>query len=181
MQEYSKWFSPEPSEDSDYIRESPTLSVSRNAQINWDDPRIQSWSGHERQENGEYIAEAFEVQKNFAAVSVSVKRGDRGADGENMAHATAEMTSGGADLKDMDLRISQWENGKITTKKGTASEMKQALEESLERSTAELAKHKPQWLKEYDEAKKAENKGEATSSSDSSSTPKSSETSEKQE
>lgn len=73
MKNYSRWLSPAPEEDS--IRESPTLSVARNSQIDWNDPRIQAWNGVEREQNGEYIEEAFDVQKNFAAISVSLERG----------------------------------------------------------------------------------------------------------
>ncbi len=71
---YDQWLSPKP-ESKDDIRASPTLSVSRNAKVDWNDPRIQAWNGVEREENGEYIEEAFEVQKNFAAISVSDRGG----------------------------------------------------------------------------------------------------------
>lgn len=67
---YGQWLSPKP-ESKDDISPSPTLGVSRDAKIDWSDPRIQAWNSVEREENGEYIDEAFEVQKNFAAISVS--------------------------------------------------------------------------------------------------------------
>ncbi|BEJ11381.1 hypothetical protein CspHIS471_0108030 [Cutaneotrichosporon sp. HIS471] len=135
---YDQWLSPKP-ESKDDIRPSPTLSVSRNAKIDWTDPRIQAWNGVEREENGEYIEEAFEVQTNFAAIS-------------NMAHAS-EQIGDATDLKDIDFRLTSWENGKTTTSSGNMSDMKASLEESLAKSTAELAKIKPQWLQELEKGK----------------------------
>lgn len=150
MKNYTRYYSPKP--DEDRIRASPTLRISRDSQIDWNDPRIQAYNSVEREQNGDYIDEAFDVQKNFAAISVGSGYAES-ADGENMAHAS-EQLGDGANLKDIDFRLSSWEDGKVTSHRGPMSDMKKALEDSLAHSTAELAKRKPHWLKELEEEKK---------------------------
>ncbi len=71
-----------------------------------------------------------------------------------MAHASEQLGEG-ANLKEIDFRLTSWEDGKTTTASGSMSDMKASLEESLARSTAELAKLKPKWLQELEKGKSA--------------------------
>lgn len=38
--------------------------------MDWEDVRVQSWSGEERQENGDYMEKGLEVQKGIGALEV---------------------------------------------------------------------------------------------------------------
>lgn len=66
---YTHWMSPGPTGDS--IPPSPTLSVAENGpEIDWSDPRIQSWASDERIKNGEYLEMSLETTKAIGAFEV---------------------------------------------------------------------------------------------------------------
>lgn len=65
---YTSWMSPAPRGNS--IDPSPTLRISQNSKIDWEDARIQSWSSEERMQNGIYLEKGDEVHKTISAYQV---------------------------------------------------------------------------------------------------------------
>jgi hypothetical protein len=69
--EYLKFMSPPPNSPTS-IRPSPMADEDiRIAGIDWEDVRVQSWSGPERQENGTYIEGSLIARKEIRNLEVS--------------------------------------------------------------------------------------------------------------
>jgi hypothetical protein len=72
IQRLTEWMSPPPSPDSPrLIIPSPISGTEREGGIDWEDVRVQSWSGNERHENGEFIEKSVELNKAIKSMQVS--------------------------------------------------------------------------------------------------------------
>lgn len=132
-QYYKRWMSPNP--DGNTIAASPTLSVAEaDGKIDWSDPRIQRWSGFEREENGQYMEKGLEVHKTISALQTMVSLGDGLPEGADAQATVISSSSGG-----------------MTTK--PVSEMRRDMMENIKGLKAELEAVKPDWLVEYEAAK----------------------------
>jgi hypothetical protein len=90
---FSSWLSPGPSSPT-IIRPSPLLEIEADEEgnevpIEWEDPRIQSWSGEERAENWEWFEKAVEVHKGIAALEV----GRNAASGSDLSPCPCPLTT----------------------------------------------------------------------------------------
>lgn len=66
-----EWMSPPP-KSSKSIAPSPLMDLDPEDQgVDWEDARIMSWSGKEREENDEYIEKSADVHKGVGALQVS--------------------------------------------------------------------------------------------------------------
>ncbi len=70
VETYQRWLSPPPVVPSevDVLTPSPLSEVEQR--VDWDDVRIQSWSGVEREENGEYVERGGTLRKTIDAMEV---------------------------------------------------------------------------------------------------------------
>lgn len=133
---YTTYMAPPP--EGSEVAPSPTLSVSERSEINWDDPRIQSWSSPEHEENSAYLDKGVEVHETFKAYQVN----------EDL-HLLAKKHV--AKLQRM---------AEVTTTKGNSLDEEgdapeQRYNFGLEKGVlmAELEGLKPKWLAAYDKGK----------------------------
>ena len=69
---FLEWMSPPPSA-SRTITPSPISGTEREGGIDWEDVRVQSWSGTERHDNGEFIEKSVELNKAIKSMQVSYR------------------------------------------------------------------------------------------------------------
>lgn len=130
---YSGWMSPRAVGDS--MPASPTLSVAHdNPEVNWDDPRVQRWSGAEREQNGEFMEKAVDVASTLHAMRAMRDMAD-GTDG--MAHVIRPSGS----------------------KKMPLAEYQDELAGEAHRLQKELEATKPDWLRDFEKDKLADELG----------------------
>lgn len=70
---YQTWMSPAPDlENVEHINPSPMVAVQdeEGGVVDWEDERIMSWSGVEREENAEYLEMALRTQKGLETLEV---------------------------------------------------------------------------------------------------------------
>lgn len=120
---YSEWMSPKALGDS--MPASPTLSVAHGgADVNWADPRIQRWSGAEREQNGEFMEKSVDVHSTLGAMRAMREMADGAAD-------VQIFRPGGMEKKPL---------GEYTDElAGEAAKLKRELEAV-----------KPDWLRDYE-------------------------------
>jgi hypothetical protein len=70
---FSTWMSPPPPSPK-AITPSPISGTEREGGIEWDDVRVQSWSGTERHDNGEFIEKSVELNKAIKSMQVGSNR-----------------------------------------------------------------------------------------------------------
>lgn len=128
---YSLWMSPAPSSYSS-IPPSPTYDV--REEIDWSDPRIQSWNGVEREQNGEFLDKCIAVWKGIGAL-------------EGIAQLSSQLKDG-ADPQGLVVNLNK---GKPQVQPKPMSEIKKQMEEDVEKMKAELIGAKPSWLTEWEE------------------------------
>lgn len=76
IEAYQTWMSPAPDlENVEHINPSPMVAVQdeEGGVVDWEDERIMSWSGVEREENGEYLEMALRTQKGLETLEVSYR------------------------------------------------------------------------------------------------------------
>lgn len=139
---YTSWMSPAPSSVSS-IPPSPLVDITDP--IDWDDARIQSWTGLEREQNIEYYDKALEVWKVIGALEGLSQMKKMLKDGEEPQGMVVNLKNGGeAPL----------------VQQRPMSEIKKQMEEDVEKMKAELVGLKPTWLVEWEEARKGDGEGE---------------------
>ncbi|WVR07790.1 hypothetical protein IAU60_004833 [Kwoniella sp. DSM 27419] len=139
VESYREWMSPAPDhEDHSSIPPSPMLSVQADegGEIDWEDVRIQNWSGREREENGGWIEQALKTQKGVESL-------------ETMSYFSSR-TKNSPDVKGLVINTSG-PTPKFERK--TLGDMESQLRADVERMKAELAELKPSWLRSFDKAK----------------------------
>lgn len=134
---YTSWLSPATS-SSTSIAPSPIVDITDP--INWDDPRIQSWSGVERDQNYEYYDKAQEVWKSLGVL-------------DGIAQLKSQLGDG-ADPQAL-IKI----EGDVGAQPRPMSEIKKKMEDDVEKTKAELLGLKPTWLVEWEEAKRVVEEG----------------------
>ncbi|RSH91720.1 hypothetical protein EHS25_009089 [Saitozyma podzolica] len=135
---FSSWLSPGPSSPT-IIRPSPLLEIEADEEgneipIEWEDPRIQSWSGEERAENWEWFEKAVEVHKGIAAL-------------EGLAELSAQLPEG-ADPKGMVISRTPGQKSNLAPR--PMSEIRRQLSNDVERMKGELEEGKPGWLRRFE-------------------------------
>jgi hypothetical protein len=68
---FTTWMSPPPPSPKS-ITPSPISGTEREGGIDWEDVRVQAWSGTERHDNGEYIEKSVELNKAIKSMQVSI-------------------------------------------------------------------------------------------------------------
>lgn len=66
---FLEWMSPPPPTPGG-ISPSPISGTEREGGIDWEDVRVQSWSGSERHDNGDYIEKSVELNKAIRSMQV---------------------------------------------------------------------------------------------------------------
>ncbi|WVR00360.1 hypothetical protein IAU59_007503 [Kwoniella sp. CBS 9459] len=151
VEAYREWMSPAPEKDDIHsIPPSPMVSVQDlegkeghegEGEIDWDDVRIQNWSGKERMENGDWIEQALKTQKGVETL-------------ETMTYV-ASKTQHPENIKGLVI------NTKGLTPKferKSLFDMEDQLRADLDRMKDELRELKPSWLVEYDRPRGKEGK-----------------------
>ncbi|KAL1409969.1 hypothetical protein Q8F55_003968 [Vanrija albida] len=134
---YTHWMSPGPTGDS--IPPSPTLSVAENGpEIDWSDPRIQSWASEDRIQNGEYLEMSHEAANAIGSFE-----------------AMKNFTS--SDPEDSQRKIMVRHHRGKGARIDTIDNFRIELQEDIQQQKDEAEKLKPQWLVEYEE-KQAQSK-----------------------
>ncbi|WOO79255.1 uncharacterized protein LOC62_02G002783 [Vanrija pseudolonga] len=141
---YSHWMSPGPTGDS--IPPSPTLSVAENGpEVDWSDPRIQSWASDERIQNGEYLEMSLETTKAIGAFE-----------------AMNQLTSGLPDQGKGKVMVGgQLSRGKRPEFR-PVDEVRGEMEEAIQQQRDEVAKLKPQWLVDFESKSEKTNETKET-------------------
>ncbi|WRT70351.1 uncharacterized protein IL334_007349 [Kwoniella shivajii] len=145
VESYREWMSPSPDpDDKNSIPPSPMLSVQQQEEsegIDWDDLRIQSWSGEEREQNGEWIEQALKTQKGVETL-------------ETMSY----FSSRSPHPEDMKGLVINTAGSRPTFERKSLSDMETQLRDDVERMKKELEGMKPDWLRKWDEQKSKEKK-----------------------
>jgi hypothetical protein len=68
---FTTWMSPPPPSPKS-ITPSPISGTEREGGIDWEDVRVQAWSGTERHDNGEFIEKSVELNKAIKSMQVSI-------------------------------------------------------------------------------------------------------------
>ena len=68
---FTTWMSPPPPSPKS-ITPSPISGTEREGGIDWEDVRVQAWSGSERHDNGEFIEKSVELNKAIKSMQVSI-------------------------------------------------------------------------------------------------------------
>ncbi|OCF32211.1 hypothetical protein I316_06125 [Kwoniella heveanensis BCC8398] len=148
VEAYREWMSPAPDKDDiQSIAPSPMVSVQEQGlegkegpggqrEIDWDDVRIQSWSGKERMENGDWIEQALKTQKGVETLETMTYVASKAQHPENIKGLVIN-TKG------------------LTPKfeRKSLFDMEDQLRADLDRMKDELRELKPAWLVEYDRAR----------------------------
>lgn len=125
---FSEWMSPKAVGDA--MPASPTYTVAHDdPSVNWSDPRIQRWTGAEREQNGEFMEKAVDVASTLHAMRAMRDMAD-GAEGT----ATVFRPSG--------------------TSQMPLSEYQDELAGEAKKLTRELENTKPDWLRDYEREKR---------------------------
>ncbi|WWC71888.1 uncharacterized protein I206_105847 [Kwoniella pini CBS 10737] len=141
VESFREWMSPSPDpDDKSIIAPSPTLSLQSDEEvdgINWEDARIQNWSGKERLENGDWIEQALKTQKGIETL-------------ETMSYFSARAPHP-EDLKGLVINTA---GKRPTFERKSLSDMEHQLRVDVDRMKKELEETKPEWLRKFDEEKK---------------------------
>ncbi|OCF77255.1 hypothetical protein I204_01241 [Kwoniella mangroviensis CBS 8886] len=140
VESFREWMSPAPYEDDKKtIPPSPMLAVQNDEEPNgpnWDDVRIQSWSGEERLQNGDWIEQALKTQKGIETL-------------ETMSYFSSRAPHP-EDLKGLVINTA---GSRPTFERKSLSDMENQLRDDVERMKKELEEMKPEWLREFDKHK----------------------------
>ncbi|WVW86024.1 hypothetical protein I302_108062 [Kwoniella bestiolae CBS 10118] len=145
VESYREWMSPPPNEDDkQMIPPSPMVGVQNDEEPNgpdWDDVRIQSWSGEERVQNGDWLEQALKTQKGIETL-------------ETMSYFSSRAPHP-EDLKGLVINTA---GSRPTFERKSLSDMENQLRDDVERMKKELEEMKPDWLREFDKSKSKEKK-----------------------
>lgn len=132
---YMEWMSPPP-KSTRSIAASPLLDLDPEDQgINWEDARILSWGGKEREENDEYMEKSANVHKGIGAL-------------QGLADLTSQLPEG----DDPQGVVVSMSAGKNLLEKKPMSEIRAQMSKDVEQSKAQLIEFKPSWLREWEAA-----------------------------
>ncbi|WWC91582.1 uncharacterized protein L201_006528 [Kwoniella dendrophila CBS 6074] len=132
---FREYMSPSPNKDNNSntktIKPSPMLSVEN--EIDWNDLRIQNWSGKDRLQNGDFIEHSLKTQKGIETL-------------ETMSYFSSRAPHP-EDLKGLVINTS---GSRPKFERKSLSDMENQLRDDVERMKKELIDMKPDWLIEYD-------------------------------
>jgi hypothetical protein len=150
---FTTWMSPPPPSPKS-ITPSPISGTEREGGIDWEDVRVQAWSGTERHDNGEFIEKSVELNKAIKSMQVSIflpwsSRSWRVKDfaefsdrlGPDKREATGTIITLGSGT------------GRPRVQQKSVEDMRADMEKDVKRLRALLQDIKPDWLKEWEKAK----------------------------
>ncbi|WWD19509.1 hypothetical protein CI109_103970 [Kwoniella shandongensis] len=135
---YREWMSPPPyPDDITTIPPSPMVGVQADEEgesgVDWDDVRIQSWSGTEREENGDWVELSLKTQKGIETLAT-------------MAYFSARAPHP-EELKGLVISTS---GTRPKFERKSLSDMENQLRDDVERMKVELEESKPEWLRQFE-------------------------------
>ncbi|KAK8853095.1 hypothetical protein IAR55_003796 [Kwoniella newhampshirensis] len=145
VETYREWMSPAPyPDDITTIPPSPMVGVQLDEEIegvDWDDLRIQSWSGKEREENGDWIELSLKTQKGVETL-------------ETMSYFSAKAPHP-EELKGLVISTA---GSRPKFERKSLVDMEKQLEVDVKRMKEELDESKPGWLREFEKIEGKEKK-----------------------
>ncbi|WVQ73017.1 hypothetical protein IAR50_002580 [Cryptococcus sp. DSM 104548] len=139
---YNDFMSPPPDlDDPSQIPPSPMYAVQQSATedegVNWEDERIMSWSGHEREENGEWMDMYEKTQKGIETLETMR------AFSSNNPHPE--------ELKGLVITTSlERRAGQSMVERKSLKDMADQLQKDVKRMKRELEESKPGWLRAWE-------------------------------
>lgn len=145
-------------ENVEHIDPSPMVAVQdeEGGVVDWEDERIMSWSGVEREENAEYLEMALRTQKGLETLEVSYSLYRLITLLINYAWQTMKLVSQRTPDKDLKGLVINTTGPRPHFERKSLADMETQLQGDIEKMKEELEDLKPGWLKSFEAKQQTE-------------------------